>query len=72
MKAKVNVLNTLSGHGDYEDIEQWLKASDMLDKTQIYLVHGDPDALEGMRDHLSRTTRFSLDIAGYRHIETIE
>lgn len=68
IKAKVSVLNTLSGHGDYVDIEKWLKESALKDGTQILLIHGDPDALEGMRDHLSRETKFSIDIAGYKNI----
>ncbi len=71
VKADVKCINSLSGHGDYQDIEQWLKQSPLRKKTQIYLVHGDPDALEGMRDHLRQTTSFKVEIASYKQIITI-
>ena len=62
--AQVAVLHGLSGHGDYVEIEQWLKQSALQKNMSIQLVHGDPDALEGMRDHLRRTTAFDVEIAG--------
>ena len=66
--AQVAVLHGLSGHGDYVDIEQWLKQSALQKNMSIQLVHGDPDALEGMRDHLRRTTAFEVEVAGYHTI----
>jgi metallo-beta-lactamase family protein len=68
LRAKVRELDTLSGHGDYRDIGEWLKASSLSETTKIHLVHGDPDALEGMRDYIKRETLFPVDIAGYKHI----
>jgi len=53
IKAQVHMLSGLSGHGDYVDIENWLTSSSITAKTQIKLVHGSPDALEGMRDYLN-------------------
>ena len=69
--ARLKVMHGLSGHGDYIDIEQWLKQSSLREGTPIQLIHGDPDALEGMRDHLRCTTSFDVDIAGYQQIYTI-
>lgn len=71
-RAETRVMEGLSGHGDYVDIEQWLKRSSLRHHTPIHLIHGDPDALEGMRDHLQQTTKFQLDIAGYQSIVTID
>ena len=70
-RARLEVMHGLSGHGDYIDIEQWLKQSSLHKGMPIQLVHGDPDALEGMRDHLKCTTSFDVDIAGYQNILTI-
>lgn len=70
-KAKVAVLNGLSGHGDYLDIEKWLSGSSLSKNTKIQLIHGEADALEGLRDHLNRNTEFEVDIAGYKEIYTI-
>lgn len=68
IRATIDSIDSLSGHADYVDIEQWVKASKMRAGTQIYLIHGEPEALEGMRDHLQQTTNFRIDIAGYMRI----
>ena len=63
LNARVVVLSGLSGHGDYVDIGQWLSDSAIDDNTHIKLVHGEPDALEGMRDHLKQTSSCQVEIA---------
>ncbi len=68
IKARVEVLHGLSGHGDYEDITQWLKDSKLHPKTKIRLVHGEPEASEAMRDHLMQNTKFDVDVANYHEI----
>lgn len=68
VRAKIVEMGTLSGHGDYKDIGAWLKSSALRSDTKIHLIHGDLDALEGMRDYIRRETSFPVDIAGYRHI----
>ncbi len=71
VKARVLCIDGLSAHADYVDMEQWLKRSSLSKKTHIYLVHGDPDALEGMRDHLLQTTDFEVDIAIYKQVLSV-
>lgn len=68
IKARIEVLHGLSGHGDYEDITQWLQSSQLKSKTKIRLVHGDPDASEAMRDHLMQNTHFNVEVASYHEI----
>ncbi len=68
IKARVEVLHGLSGHGDYEDITQWLQNSQLHPKTKIRLVHGEPEASEAMRDHLMQNTKFNVDVANYHEI----
>ena len=70
-RARIEVLSGLSGHGDYRDLSRWLAQSELTPRTAIQLVHGDPDALDGMCDHLRRTTKFDVTIAGYRKILTL-
>lgn len=67
-RARIEVLHGLSGHGDYMDIGHWLAQSALPKGMPIQLVHGEPDALEGMRDYLRQTTNFDVTIAGYRKI----
>lgn len=69
--ARTAVLSGLSGHGDYEDLEHWLTHSSLHSDTQIELVHGDPQALEQMRDHLKKTTTFNVNIAEYMQTLTL-
>ncbi len=68
VKARLEVLNGLSGHGDFTEIEQWLAQSDLAPETPINLIHGDPDALEAMKDHLRQNTRFEVEVASYQSI----
>jgi metallo-beta-lactamase family protein len=68
VKARVEVLHGLSGHGDYEDITQWLQSSELRNNTKIRLVHGEPDASEAMRDHLKQHTQFDVEVARYHEI----
>ncbi|WP_322002975.1 MBL fold metallo-hydrolase [Marinobacter alexandrii] len=68
VKARIEVLDGLSGHADFAEMEQWLAQSDLAPGTPINLIHGDPEALEAMRDHLRHHTRFEVDVASYQSI----
>src|SRR5690606_18108953 len=65
LKAKIRRLNGLSGHADYAEIGDWLKQSKLPADLKVYLVHGEPDALEAMSDYLSQTTSYDVHIADY-------
>ncbi len=66
IKARIEVMHGMSGHGDYVDIQQWLDRSQLDNKTAIKLVHGEAEALEAMRDHLRRTTPYRVEVATYQ------
>lgn len=68
VRAAVEVIHGLSGHADYLELTEWLSNSELSDSTEIQLVHGDPEALEGMRVHLQEHTKYSVSVAGYRTI----
>ncbi|NOX91558.1 MAG: MBL fold metallo-hydrolase [Gammaproteobacteria bacterium] len=68
VKARVEVMHGLSGHGDYVDIQRWLGKSQLTKYTDIQLVHGESAALEAMRDHLRRKTKYNVEVASYRSI----
>lgn len=65
VKAKIRRLNGLSGHADYAELGEWLKRSKLPADMRIYLVHGEPDALEAMSDYLSQTSPYDVHIADY-------
>ncbi|MCC5878790.1 MAG: MBL fold metallo-hydrolase [Idiomarina sp.] len=68
VKANIRNLDGLSGHADYAEIGDWLKQSKLAPGTNIQLVHGEPDALEAMRDYLTKTTKYDVDIPDYMSI----
>jgi metallo-beta-lactamase family protein len=68
LRADVEVISGLSGHADYLELTEWLRQSKLASTTPIKLIHGDPDALEGLRVHLQEKTEFKVDVAGYRDI----
>lgn len=70
-RAQLASLDGLSGHGDYQDITDWLKASALKPGTAIQLVHGEPEAADAMRVHLQEHTEFAVDVAEYRSILTV-
>ncbi|XKE44176.1 MBL fold metallo-hydrolase [Halomonas organivorans] len=70
IRATVKVLEGLSGHGDYLEIAEWLGKSALPPDTPFQLVHGEPESLDGMRDHLRRHTAFRVEVA--RHETALE
>ncbi|QIB66069.1 MBL fold metallo-hydrolase [Kineobactrum salinum] len=67
-KARVVMLDGLSGHGDCVDIAEWLKASDLKQGLPVKLVHGEPEAADNMRIYLQEHLDVQVDVAEYRSI----
>ena len=72
LRANVRNLDGLSGHADYLELHQWLKASKLPAGTQIQLVHGEPDVLEAFRDYLSEHSDYDVDIPDYMSIVKVD
>lgn len=71
VKANIEVMDGLSAHADFVEITDWLGKSFLEKGTKIKLVHGDPEALEGMCDHLKQNTNYNVEIASYKSITRI-
>lgn len=71
VRANVRNLEGLSGHADYAEITRWLGESELAPGTRIQLVHGEPDALEAMRDYLRQHTEYDVDIPDHMSIERL-
>lgn len=52
VKANIASINTLSAHGDYEDLSQWLACQDEKTVRKVFIVHGEPEAQDVFRDRL--------------------
>lgn len=52
VKAEVATIDTLSAHGDYEDMSQWLACQDEKMVRKLFLVHGEWEVQEVFKDRL--------------------
>ena len=54
LRARVEVLNGYSAHADRGELVRWLSAVRGPNKPTlpVYLVHGEPDAQNALRDRL--------------------
>ncbi|WP_118974621.1 MBL fold metallo-hydrolase [Taibaiella koreensis] len=59
--ADVVVIESLSAHGDYEDMSQWLACQDPQQVRKLFLVHGEYDVQQKFSQRLQRK--------GFRDVE---
>lgn len=61
VRAKIEFMSDYSGHADYEDILWWLRQFKRKPRKTL-VVHGDPGALEALRDRISSALRWDVVI----------
>lgn len=61
VKAEIDEITSLSAHGDYEDLSQWLSCQDPSEVKKVFLVHGEYDVQQNFRERLIRK--------GFRDVE---
>jgi metallo-beta-lactamase family protein len=54
VKAEVGVIRSMSAHGDYEDLGQWLSCQDPADVKKLFLVHGEYEVQLILKDWLGK------------------
>jgi metallo-beta-lactamase family protein len=52
VRAQIHVIDSFSAHGDYSEILRWL-AGFKRTPLKTFLVHGEPKAIEAMKDHIT-------------------
>jgi metallo-beta-lactamase family protein len=52
VRARVDEIASLSAHGDYEDLYQWLACQDPSEVKKLFLVHGEYDVQVKLQDRL--------------------
>jgi len=62
VKAEVAAIESLSAHGDYEDLSQWLACQDPQQVRKLFLVHGEYDVQVSFRDRLIRKGFLDVEI----------
>ena len=68
VNAEVGAIRSMSAHGDYEDLSQWLACQDPRGVKKLFLVHGEPDVQEAFKDRLLRKGFLDVEIPA-RHTE---
>ncbi|MES2478977.1 MAG: MBL fold metallo-hydrolase [Bacteroidota bacterium] len=68
VKAEVGVIKSMSAHGDYEDMSQWLSCQNINEVEKIFLVHGEYDVQQNFKSRLIRKGFRDVEIP-YQHQE---
>lgn len=69
VNAEVGAIRSMSAHGDYEDLSQWLSGQDPRSVRKLFLVHGEPEVQEGLKKRLLKKGFQDVEIPE-RHWET--
>jgi metallo-beta-lactamase family protein len=66
--AEVGAIRSMSAHGDYEDLSQWLACQEPRIIQKLFLVHGEYEVQQAFRDRLLRKGFLDIEIPE-RHYE---
>jgi metallo-beta-lactamase family protein len=54
VNAEIGSIRSMSAHGDYEDLSQWLACQDMKQVKELFLVHGEYPVQQDFKQRLIR------------------
>lgn len=66
--AEIGGIKSMSAHGDYEDLSQWLSCQDIRQVRKLFLVHGEYDVQQAFKDRLIKKGFSDVEIPE-RHYE---
>lgn len=66
--AEIGSIRSMSAHGDYDDLSQYLACQDTRKVKTLFLVHGEYDVQQDFRDRLMKKGFFDVQIPE-RHYE---
>ena len=66
--AEIGEIKSMSAHGDYEDLFQWLACQDPRKVKKLFLVHGEYDVQIAFKNRLLKKDFFDIEIPE-RHYE---
>ncbi|HRN49544.1 MAG TPA: MBL fold metallo-hydrolase RNA specificity domain-containing protein, partial [Niabella sp.] len=68
VNATIGQIKSMSAHGDYEDLCQWLACQNPREVKQLFLVHGEPDVQFDFRERLIKKGFLDVQVPK-RHFE---
>ena len=69
VNAEIGAIRSMSAHGDYEDLSQWLACQDKRQVKRLFLVHGEYEVQKDFKQRLVKKGFPDVDIPE-RHSET--
>ena len=67
--AEIGAIRSMSAHGDYEDLSQWLACQDMRQVKKLFLVHGEYEVQQDFKQRLVKKGYSEVEIPE-QHYET--
>jgi metallo-beta-lactamase family protein len=68
VNAEVSSINSMSAHGDYDDLCQWLACQDPAQVKKLFLVHGEYEVQQHFRDRLLRKGFKDIEIPAQHQV----
>jgi len=62
VNAEVGAIRSMSAHGDYEDLSQWLACQDPRQVQRLFLVHGEYDVQQDFKTRLFKKGFLDIEI----------
>jgi len=62
VKAKIEVIDSMSAHGDYDALLKWVSCQDTTKVKKLFLVHGEYEVQQSFRERLLRKHFTSVEI----------
>lgn len=62
VNAEIGSIRSMSAHGDYEDLSQWLSCQDKRQIKKLFLVHGEYDVQQDFKQRLLKKGFFDVEI----------
>jgi metallo-beta-lactamase family protein len=60
--AEVGTIRSMSAHGDYEDLSQFLSCQDPRQVKKLFLVHGEYDVQQDFKERLMKKDFLDIEI----------
>jgi metallo-beta-lactamase family protein len=60
--AEIGAIRSMSAHGDYEDLSQWLSCQDPRKVRKLFIVHGDYEVQQVFKQRLLKKNFFDVEI----------
>jgi metallo-beta-lactamase family protein len=62
VNAEVGAIRSMSAHGDYEDLSQFLSGQDPKQVKKLFLVHGEYEVQQHFRERLIKKGFLDIEI----------